>query len=175
MIKKHISLFHLLFNRQENIKHYNLPPTTKGEQMNTSQAVKKQLQNRIVRKSEVSEIFAKDLANTSIESVPMYLEEIIADCQYSNRFAKMEQNLAAKQEALKVAIGVWCHWRKHPDASKYYKPHQKTLNYIESIRGDTEKFLVLALDKYWSALGSAVRNKNLPKVYYSQSEGGNYE
>ncbi|MDO9177176.1 MAG: hypothetical protein Q7U16_02440 [Agitococcus sp.] len=143
--------------------------------MSKSQAVKKQFQNRIIRKSVVSEIFANDLMLADEKNVKLYFEAIIEASQYANCFHKMELNLAALQEAHRVLFGLWSHWVGHSEASKYYKPHQKTLDYIESIRGNTEKFLVLALDKYWSALGSAVRNKNLPKVYYSQSEGGNNE
>lgn len=143
--------------------------------MSTEVSIKKQIKNRIIRSTDVSEIFAKDLTNTSIDHVSLYLETIIGECQYAKRFVKMEQNLAAKQEALKVAVGIWCHWKKHPNALEYYNPQKKTLFFIEDIKDDLESFLILVLDKYWSTLGSSVRNKNLPKVYYSKSGGGNNE
>jgi hypothetical protein len=121
--------------------------------------------------SGAAEIFANNLQSANIDNVLVSLRAIVDDSPFANRYKKMEQNLAALQEAEKVIVGIWAHWIGDPTADDYYRPHKKTRAYIKDIHEDLESFLVILLKKYWSTLGSSVRSKNIRKIYYSSNIG----
>lgn len=120
--------------------------------------------------SDATRFLAEYIHADSMDSFLITFRSVKNESRFSIVYKELERNEAARQEAERVVLGLWGHWRGCEAAAQLYNPHRKTREYIATILDDIDKFFKLCFDKYWSTLGSANSNHKIGVSYMYDTE-----